>query len=40
MPALHTRMGRAHTLETAFANRDDRDTAGNFKDMLARSWDS
>lgn len=33
-------LGSAPGLEEAFDNRDERDTARNFVDMLARSWDS
>lgn len=33
-------LGNAPDLDVAFDNRDDRDTAREFMDLLARSWDS
>jgi hypothetical protein len=33
-------LGSAPDLDVAFDNRDDRDAAREFIDLLARSWDS
>ena len=38
--ALMHMLGVAPDLDVAFDNRDDRDAAREFMDLLARSWDS